>query len=162
MKLLVFNIFLLTVAAVFGQTFYPKHRVIKKYHLMTLAPVNWFRALHHCRFLGMNLASITSLEENNQIIQQIKIEGHERKHFWLSGTKLGFNDGYHWMGNGKTLTFTNWGGLQPDNLPNEDCLQIWNVGDGPIDDSMWNDRNCSHDLYFICEEEKIEYEYCSS
>lgn len=97
-----------------------------------------------------------------EIVLIVSTVGHERKHFWTSGTKLGFDDGFHWIGNGKSVIFTDWSRGQPDGQPNENCLQIWNTGDGVVDDTKWNDRNCADSLYFICEEDQIEYEYCLS
>lgn len=86
--------------------------------------------------------------------------GHEEKLFWTSGINLGFNS-YQWMGNGKSVMYTDWASGEPNNSNNnEHSLLIWKVvQDG---DLKWNDGTCDSNLNFICEEDKIEYEYCAN
>lgn len=148
--------------------------------------VNWFDAFMNCRYMDMELAIINSKEENDQVIKQIKDEGnfkqtiitlnfefylkfsgHEDKHFWIGGTKLGKNSTLYWMGNGKPVIFADWAPGQPDNLfydgEHEKCLQIFNK-DGwryPNSGLKWNDVQCSHKLNFICEQNFVQYNYCT-
>lgn len=68
------------------------------------------------------------------------------------------------MSNGKTVKFTDWGPGQPDNVfrqndhQYEDCMHIFSLRYG----LKWNDAFCSDELYFICEQDVIHYEYCAS
>ncbi|XP_031626208.1 lectin subunit alpha-like [Contarinia nasturtii] len=119
---------------------------------------NWFNAFHHCRSLGMHLVSITSQDQNDIIVKQIKDDGYEDRVFWTSGNG---ND-YQWMGNGKHVKYTNWTPGQPDNIldrnEHEQCIQITGKGTGQNDreDLKWNDRICSYNFNFICEQDIIE------
>lgn len=72
------------------------------------------------------------------------------------------------MGNGKPVKFADWAPNQPsyragDNT--EDCMQIFGTNRaqyyGQGDVFKWNDRDCSALLHFICEEEVVEYQYCT-
>lgn len=84
------------------------------------------------------------------------ILGQEKKWFWTSGTKMGNNGVYRWMGSGRNVTFTNWAPGQPDNLfysnEQEDCINIFGTDRGGVG-SKWNDHLCSTQLNFICEQE---------
>ncbi|XP_055297539.1 perlucin-like [Sitodiplosis mosellana] len=131
----------------------------KSYHLMTLTPTNWFKAFAQCRSFDMTLASVSSKEENDRIVQLIESEGHSDKRFWTSGTKLGNDGAYYWMGTGKSLGFTNWASGQPDkydwgtNEP-EACIEFMSKNW----DSKWNDARCSAENYhFICEKTHLSY-----
>ncbi|XP_031621807.1 perlucin-like [Contarinia nasturtii] len=114
----------------------------------------------------MNLVSISSKADSDQITQQIKDQGHEGSAFWTSGTKLGDNITWLWMGNGRPVSFTNWAPGQPDNLNHytESCINIFSndMVWGPNTAQKWNDIRCSRELNIICEESLIEYEYCST
>ncbi|XP_031632768.1 perlucin-like protein [Contarinia nasturtii] len=167
MKLhLVFTIILLLIVPIFGQLYSPKHKITKKFFLMTLAPANWYRAFFHCRSLGMNLASISSREENNQILKQIRDEGHGSKDFWISAMDLLDGNDFFWMGNGKSVTFADWAPGQPSNSlirgERESCVHIFNTAKDASSVSKWNDRVCSDKIFFICEQEITEYEYCTN
>ncbi|XP_031632010.1 C-type lectin 37Da-like [Contarinia nasturtii] len=120
--------FFALIAPIFGQLFYPRHKINKKYHFFTLSKANWYKSFIHCRSLEMNLVSISSKAEQDRIVQQIRDEGHEESKLWTSGTKLSDNITWEWMGNGKRVTFTNWASGQPGSSGNTDekCIQIFN------------------------------------
>ncbi|XP_031632895.1 C-type lectin 37Da-like [Contarinia nasturtii] len=168
-RIIIISILLFAIIApIFGQIFYPKYKTNKKYHLMILKTVNWFTAYSHCRSLDMSLVSITSKEENNRIIQQIEDEGRENSDFWTSGTKLSDNVTCEWMSTGKRFTFTNWIPGEPSDYEMEHCIHI--VGKNTImmyqmgiqNLHKWNDAPCSIEKHFICEQQLIEYEYCTN
>ncbi|XP_031636876.1 perlucin-like [Contarinia nasturtii] len=145
------------IAPIFGQMFYPKHKMTKKYFIITLKTVTWHEAFYHCRSIDMNLVSISSKAENDQIKQQIIDEGHiEFGQFWTSGTKLPDNS-YKWLGIGKRVGFSDWFSGKPDNFNENDvnCIQILEKGKG------WNNAPCNLKQHIICEQELIEYEYCN-
>ncbi|XP_055303121.1 C-type lectin 37Da-like [Sitodiplosis mosellana] len=165
MKLsVIFTLFLLVVVPSFGQVYEPKQKVTKKYYLMTINATNWFKAFQHCRYLGMQLVSISSQEENDRIVKQIQDEGHGDKEFWTSATKLNDDKTYYWMGNGELVTYFNWAAGRPDNLllggVYENCIHIIHKWAGDGNAYYWNDATCNRDFHFICEQERIEYEYC--
>lgn len=72
------------------------------------------------------------------------------------------------MSSGKPLKFTNWGHGQPDNFSHmnneiEQCIQIFSSGKwGQHQAQKWNDARCSDEVYFICEQDVIQYDYCES
>lgn len=139
----------------------------------------------------MQLVSITSKEESDRIKKQAKDEGNlctyilyakmqnimddcilstdflsisigqDYNFFWTSGTKLGF-DSWQWMGIGKQVKFTDWSTGEPNNLKdsNENCIHLY--GASSKEAGRWNDVPCDCEYYFICEEEQVEYEYCSN
>lgn len=91
--------------------------------------------------------------------------GHDDKDFWTSGTKLGNDQTYYWMGTGKRATYTNWAQGQPDNRKwgnfHENCINIIYKNAGR-DGLQWNDATCASEFHYICEQVQFEYEYCLS
>ncbi|XP_031632781.1 perlucin-like [Contarinia nasturtii] len=153
---------------IFGQMFYPKHKSTKKYYLITFK-ANWFKSLSHCRSIGMNLVSITSKEENDRIAKLIVDAGHETANFWTSGVRID-EVLWEWVGSGKQITFNNWTPGQPDNQNQpyntnkvETCVNVIGKNSyGDFQAQKWNDENCFTEMYFICEQDLIEYEYCTN
>lgn len=70
------------------------------------------------------------------------------------------------MSGGRPVSFTDWAQGQPDNQfrqnQHEDCINIFNIRRGPGAGLKWNDHLCTAELYFICEQNLIEFEYCTS
>ncbi|XP_031622484.1 perlucin-like [Contarinia nasturtii] len=154
----------LLITPIFAQLFYPKHKTIRKFHLITSHRANWHQALFDCRSLSMNLVSIYSKEENDNIVQQIKDGGYIKEDFWTSGTKLGNKDNtYRWMGSGKPVNFTDWAVGEPNGRVEEvACIHYNNDKGNAQSDQKWDDYSCHSKFFFICEQELIEYEYCST
>ncbi|XP_031631994.1 hepatic lectin-like [Contarinia nasturtii] len=143
------------IGPIYGQMFYPKHAITKKYHLIKFA-ATWHGALSHCHSIGMHLVSISSQAENNRITKQLKDEGYGGGRIWTSGTRLSDDVTWEWMGNGKRMNFTDWGKGQPSNDHNsEKCMEIYGS-------YKWNDCSCDRKNYFICEQDLIEYQYCTN
>ncbi|XP_031631916.1 perlucin-like [Contarinia nasturtii] len=127
-----------------------EQKIIKKYHLITLAEVNFYKAVGFCRSIGMHLVSISSEEESERLTQQIKIEGLEANDFWTSGSKLAGNGTWEWVGIGKPVIFTNWSTGEPSN-PDEQCIIIKGNSGDPNEAQKWNDASCDQKSHFICE-----------
>lgn len=91
-------------------------------------------------------------------------KGHGDKEFWTSATKLGDGKTYHWMGNGALVTYFNWATGRPDNLllsgEFENCIHFIHKFAGEGNAYNWNDAACHRGFYYICEQERVEYEYC--
>lgn len=93
----------------------------------------------------MNLASVSSQEENDRLEKHINaigkicwyatafilstheeqksylffgsiFEGLGNEHFWTSGTDLADEGNFFWMANGRPITFTNWNAGEPNNF----------------------------------------------
>ncbi|KAG4068544.1 hypothetical protein HA402_004885 [Bradysia odoriphaga] len=141
--LIVLSIVLIGAKVSFGN-------VKKNFHLITSNKENWYRALSHCIANGMRLASVLSEEENDEILKQIRDSG-TGVDFWLSGTRLGNNDNYYWMGHNEALNFTNWSDGEPNNaFGHESCVHI------SYQNYKWNDLDCLFSAYFVCEEDSNE------
>ncbi|XP_062987740.1 mannose-binding protein C-like [Elgaria multicarinata webbii] len=88
------------------------------------------------------LASPRNAAENRGVQQ---IVGLHKKH-----AVLGINDkekeGTYKYPNGETIGFTNWNEGEPNNLSQEDCVEIFENG-------LWNDVACSTEYLIVCEYE---------
>ena len=87
------------------------------------------------------LAEVESKEENDFIMDTIAARGNAMH--WLGGN---LQEGvFRWSHSGRTFTYTNWMGGQPDNANNDQhCLRT-------VNDGTWDDLRCNHILFFICE-----------
>ncbi|KAG5872367.1 hypothetical protein JTB14_014813 [Gonioctena quinquepunctata] len=70
-------------------------------------------------------------------------------HIWTSGTRLIDGKNFIWLGTAKPIEYTNWQQGEPSNI-NEKCLEFLLVRNK---DLYWNDRDCTAQLYFVCEKE---------
>ena len=52
------------------------------------------------------------------------------------------------MSNGRTPSYFNWAGTEPNNAGNEDCVTM-----GQYDTEEWNDDKCTKRFAFACEME---------
>lgn len=113
-------------------------------------PLNWFTAYEVCRSQGMQLLTINSDEDNDQIYALAE-KFQPRPSFWLAGNDLGHEGDFVWATNGLKVTAARWVGNGPDNYNNlEHCIEItyrWNAS-APV----WNDVPCSTKLPFFCEQ----------
>jgi hypothetical protein len=66
---------------------------------------------------------------------------------WLGGTDSKTEGSWVWIDSNDPVEFTNWGNYsminvfasrQPDNLGDEDCLQMW------LNNGKWNDLRCDY------------------
>nr|ABO26592.1 putative perlucin 3 [Haliotis discus discus] len=97
-----------------------------------------------CRFLGSDLASITSAAED-VFIRGYATQRGKAKVYYLGGADLGLESSWIWTRN-KPFTFTNWGSGQPGNSKNnEHCLALQSS-----DGYRWHDYNCDFIANFIC------------
>ncbi|XP_067419528.1 C-type lectin domain family 4 member G-like [Emydura macquarii macquarii] len=63
--------------------------------------------------------------------------------YWLGSTDQKMEAQWHWV-DGSSLTFSFWGTGEPNDSQGEDCGSMHT-------DGRWNDRNCHHTDYWICE-----------
>ncbi|XP_046396795.1 C-type lectin 37Db isoform X2 [Ischnura elegans] len=125
----------------------------KRYYLGIFFKANWYKANRFCRFHGMQLASISSAEENQLLEDHVKAQGLGLEHFWTSGTDQGEEGTFFWLSNGRPVTYTNWNAGEPNNFryengEEEHCLELWNRDGKGL---KWNDTPCSFETYFVCE-----------
>lgn len=125
----------------------------RRYYLGTFFKANWYKAAKFCRYHGMQLASIESQQENDQLEKHIKDFGFGHEHFWTAGTDQGEEGSFFWLSTGRPVTFTNWNAGEPNNFryengEEEHCLELWNRDGKGL---KWNDSPCSFETYFVCE-----------
>ncbi|TMW49790.1 hypothetical protein DOY81_005147, partial [Sarcophaga bullata] len=109
--------------------------------------VNWFTALEFCSYYGQILASITSIDDNEQLFKTLDQYGLSySSFFWLGGSDLGHYGQWVWVSNGESVEhFTKWRQGEPNNVyGNEHCIEL-------LSDGQWNDNNCNLKRKFICE-----------
>ncbi|XP_058466263.1 CD209 antigen-like protein C [Malaya genurostris] len=113
---------------------------------------NWFRATEYCNSLGMRLAVITNKEANTRAI--LALETEEKKlntsltEVWLGGSDLATEGEFYWQPTGTKFEYSFWMIGEPNNENVENCLQFrYRASDG----WGWNDKNCSLERVFMCE-----------
>ncbi|XP_034473570.1 collectin-10-like [Drosophila innubila] len=119
---------------------------VKSYYIDNTENVNWFVAVHKCREIGANLASLQSMEELKAVSENL-ID----KHYWLDVNDLGIKGVYKLLKSGQKAAFLHWHHWQPDNYENnEHCVELLNR------DSNYamNDRDCQFKCHFICEKDE--------
>lgn len=113
---------------------------------------SWYQALINCKAAGMELVSITSEKEYNDLQTYLDSNGYT-KGYWLSGTKEG-NGNFYWASTGTRIFYTHWLVNQPDNSDTrgENCVQYGFLNVSSETYKGWNDLPCESKLLYICEE----------
>ncbi|XP_031755203.1 CD209 antigen-like protein C isoform X3 [Xenopus tropicalis] len=104
----------------------------------------WEEANSNC----VNTTSVLLiLDDDKEMKALVPLIGSE--HYWIGMYRVapGQNK-WKWI-NGRDLHFTSWLQNEPNNLGNENCVEIYNGG--------WNDRICTAKYSYIC---KIPQQYC--
>jgi hypothetical protein len=100
----------------------------------------WKEAKEYAESVGGHLATITSKEENDWIIQTFS----PLLNYWLGGTDEDEEGKWKWI-TGEEWKYSLWYKDQPDNYKgNEHSLQIWSNG-------FWNDNLSERPFYFLIE-----------
>ena len=112
--------------------------------------MDWYEANRTCAESRANLAIPTSQSEQDYIWELFMNEFDQ-----TPGTSLwiGCNDieeegkWQHCPLNGETKGYENWADGEPNNMPQSDCVKMWDTGNG-----QWDDTLCSRkDEYAVCE-----------
>lgn len=73
--------------------------------------------------------------------------------FWISGTDMGSESKFYWMGHDRPVTFTDWHAGEPNNLGwTQDCIVLKSLAANGL--YKWDDAWCTMSYFFICEEGK--------
>lgn len=111
-----------------------------KYFLSCEAQVLYAEAESLCQDHGYDgLTWIKSEAENEYIVQGLTSLGR----YWIGLTDQATEGIFVWQASSGAASFFNWGGGQPDNLNNQDCVSISNFG--------WYDEACTSYRRFICQ-----------
>mmetsp|Transcript_23264 Transcript_23264/g.28539 ORF Transcript_23264/g.28539 Transcript_23264/m.28539 type:complete len:358 (+) Transcript_23264:113-1186(+) len=102
--------------------------------------INWNDAATHCEGpLQSRLAFIGNANDNNEASSICG--GHS---CWFGLNDVTKEGTFKFAPNGETPGYTNWAPNEPNNLNNEDCVEILSNG-------QWNDLTCSHGRFYLCD-----------
>ena len=119
-----------------------------KYHIFDLS-MTWADAKEYCENLGGHLATITSEEEHNAVMELLPKTGEYM--YWLGATDDASEGTWKWITN-EEFSFNKWLPGEPNNTGNQDYLFIA-TNNGV---SGWNDGLGTETYHFICEWEPVE------
>ncbi|XP_072326968.1 lectin-like [Scyliorhinus torazame] len=107
---------------------------------------NWLDAEAHCQKLapGGHLASIHCEKQFDFIISTIPKVSNKHLIVWIGLNDIKAEGNHIWI-DGTPTDFTKWHKDEPNNMGNEDCVQI---EERTI--SSWNDMHCGHLYSSIC------------
>ncbi|XP_073822431.1 lectin subunit alpha-like [Musca autumnalis] len=150
------NVFVIIIAAILTLT---SGVVVEKWHTSEDGSLyyiekdlkyNWHGAWNECARKNMSLIAIDTQYKHLQIDKLIKKLFAPCPSFWIAGHDNAIDLRYEWATTGEIFSFTNWGPNQPDRLGNnEHCVLIWQ------NTWQWYDLPCTHNLGFICEENRF-------
>ncbi|GAA6088916.1 macrophage mannose receptor 1-like [Tachysurus ichikawai] len=137
MKSLFFICFLLVQDAPTG-TYGAAVSLIREYFYIPQL-MNWTTAQNYCREHYWDLATITTEEENNRVVNL----NEQRNFIWIGLNRtIPHVDAWQWS-DGEVFDFTNWFPGEPnDFLGHENCVEII--------PNEWNDADCELNNPFIC------------
>ena len=118
-------------------------------------PMTWHNAKTYCESLSGYLATITSIEENQFIYNNLVLPAGN--HCWLGGTDEAIGGVWQWI-TGEPWEYTNWACQEPNGLEHENYLEIYGYEDGSCSNekAKWNDEdNNGQDDYLICEWDEL-------
>ena len=118
---------------------------------------SWYAANAECEALSGTLASITSAEDNAQVLAMASDLIHDA--IWIGFSDEGSDGDWYWVG-GEASGYTNWrtgGGHPPE--PNggtiENCAEMYHpAGTEPTFAGFWNDSTCgatAHNGGYACQ-----------
>jgi hypothetical protein len=107
-------------------------------------PNTWEQARINCAATGYYLATVNDGFEQAFLIQTIQQSYGTSSGNWYIGLNDRASEGFFVWVNG-TSSFRNWYPGQPNNLNNQDCVNI-DAANG-----LWGDGPCSSLLHYACE-----------
>ena len=108
-------------------------------YLLSTEAKNWTDAEDFCQQAEGHLASIHSNVTNDFVAEGTKRRGLDR--LWLGGNDIEEEGTWKWT-DCTPWEDTFWGGGEPNNLGEEDCLEVRSL--------KWNDLKCSGEQGFVC------------
>ncbi|XP_043954869.1 perlucin-like protein [Gambusia affinis] len=113
------------------------------YHVFPFG-ATWHRAQGNCRSIQAHLASIHDYEVNNQLVRMIMSAGRGSTAVWVGGNDIQWERHWRWV-DGSSFRYSNWCRSAPNNMFNQDCLQI-----NYSRHRCWDDAQCNFQRPFIC------------
>lgn len=119
--------------------------------------LNWEEAKAYCESLGGHLATITSKEEEDKILNLL--ESSDIKVVWLGADDLNSTGSFNWV-NGEAFNYSNWAVNEPNNDNGVEHYLVmykvegnWMWNDGPLDTNKYYK---AENIGFVCEWEVEE------
>lgn len=110
-------------------------------------PQNWFTASEICQAQGMQLLTIHSRQELDEVLG---LPSLQQFNIWLGATDAGHKGEFVWTMSGLRIGSAWWQTGQPDNANGrEDCLEL--AFYIPSNQHLWNDANCIVQKPYFCE-----------
>ncbi|XP_059481782.1 macrophage mannose receptor 1-like [Neocloeon triangulifer] len=109
---------------------------------VTQTKANFWNARKICKKMGMDLASLETLEESNCVKTEIEKADLSTKAVFISLSGFGGKTFTKWI-NGKDMTYTEWAKGEPNNPNTEKCVVMMR--------DKWYDTQCQGENYFVCE-----------
>ncbi|XP_030643624.1 C-type lectin domain family 4 member E-like [Chanos chanos] len=101
----------------------------------------WSESRQDCREKGADLVIINTKEEQ-EFLTSLKAN------VWIGLTDSVTEGNWNWV-DGKPLTTEYWMAGEPNNVKEEDCVEI--LGPPKNDEKNWNDRSCDYKRKYVCE-----------
>ncbi|MBQ7155592.1 MAG: leucine-rich repeat domain-containing protein [Synergistaceae bacterium] len=123
------------------------------------SPMTWTEAKSYCESLGGHLATITSQEEYDAILNILPQD--EKRLYWLGASDADNEGSWQWI-TGEDFSFTKWLAGEPNGGNSENYLILTNYYN---DVWGWNDATNSHagidpsEWSFICEWEPVKADF---
>ncbi|XP_034143332.1 C-type lectin domain family 17, member A-like [Esox lucius] len=114
----------------------------KCYYNTTLKKT-WEESRQDCIARGADLVIINSREEQS-LINQLYVPGNDA---WIGLTDSDTEGTWIWV-DGSPLTSAFWDNKQPNNINNQDCVEVNHSSSDP---GVWNDDGCHKTNSWICE-----------
>ena len=105
---------------------------------------SWIDSERYCKAQGMQLVSIETKEEQDQLNELL---AGEARTWWTSGADLDAEGSWIWSASGLPFNYTFWGNRQPDGGSVQNVMQIKRMKDG----FRWNDYPSYKNEYSVCE-----------
>ena len=112
---------------------------------MTDEKKNWTEAEKFCKSKEGHLASVTSQDIHNFILEEV---GKRKIKVWIGATDQESEGTWKWS-DYSPFDFKGWI-YQPDVDTKVNCVELYNTTEG----QGWNDLECREPLNFICAKEK--------
>ncbi len=106
--------------------------------------LTWTAGRAVCQSYGYDLTTVNDSSENTWLVD-IAYFFYVGK--WWTGYTDAATEGTWLWANGESATYTNWHSGEPNNVGNEDCMQLGRFGS-----YTWNDEPCTSPFRYICEE----------
>ncbi|XP_041355999.1 perlucin-like [Gigantopelta aegis] len=108
----------------------------------------WDECKAYCQSMNSYLVIITSAEED-KFIREYLLQNTTNSDYWIGANDQQVEGQFQWMsaGSHKPVNYTNWYHGQPDNIDEEDCVEL--KGKYGF---LWNDNKCNKRAGFICEQ----------